>query len=298
MRGLRATPFVPGLLAIAAMAAPARASFHLMQVEQVIGGVNGDVTAQAVQLRMRNAFQNVVSQGRLIARDAAGNNPILLLNIASNVANTASGTRILIASSNFARYTSAAITPDFTMAALIPASYLAAGSLTFESDTGAYPAVSVLWRVSWGGAAFTGINTGALTNDADGNFGPPFGVALSSTSLQALKFNNAATAPSTNNAADYSVTVGAATFANSSGVSVTVANPICIGPSCRGDASNDNRVDGDDVALFVKSFLGGNARTIATVCSDMDASGTFTAADLPLFVQKVLGVGDPLPACP
>ena len=28
-------------------------SFHLMQIEQVIGGVNGDVTLQAIQLRMR-----------------------------------------------------------------------------------------------------------------------------------------------------------------------------------------------------------------------------------------------------
>ncbi len=36
-------------------ALPAQATFHLMQIEQVIGGVNGDTTAQAIQLRMRFA---------------------------------------------------------------------------------------------------------------------------------------------------------------------------------------------------------------------------------------------------
>ena len=32
---------------------PAFASFHLMQIEQVIGGVHGDTSAQAIQLRIR-----------------------------------------------------------------------------------------------------------------------------------------------------------------------------------------------------------------------------------------------------
>ena len=45
-------------LASLAFALPAQATFHFMQIEQVIGGVNGDTTAQAVQLRMRFAGQN------------------------------------------------------------------------------------------------------------------------------------------------------------------------------------------------------------------------------------------------
>jgi hypothetical protein len=48
-----------------------------MQIEQVIGGVNGDTTAQAVQLRMRMAKREFCFRGRLIAVDAAGNNPIV-----------------------------------------------------------------------------------------------------------------------------------------------------------------------------------------------------------------------------
>ena len=42
---------------IAGAATPAVATFHLMQIEQVIGGVNGDTSAQAIQLRMRASTQ-------------------------------------------------------------------------------------------------------------------------------------------------------------------------------------------------------------------------------------------------
>ena len=33
---------------------PASATFHLMQIEQVIGGVDGNTGVQAIQLRMRS----------------------------------------------------------------------------------------------------------------------------------------------------------------------------------------------------------------------------------------------------
>ena len=46
----------------AGVAEGAHASFFdLMQIEQVIGGVAGDTTAQAIQLRMRADFQCFVS---------------------------------------------------------------------------------------------------------------------------------------------------------------------------------------------------------------------------------------------
>src|SRR5712671_6985861 len=80
---------------------PASASFHLMQIEQVIGGVNGDTTAQAVQLRMRFGGQNFVGSTELIAYDAAGNNPITLVTIPSMVTNGAAGSRILITTASF-----------------------------------------------------------------------------------------------------------------------------------------------------------------------------------------------------
>ncbi len=59
---------------------------------------------------------------------------------------------------------------------LIPPSYLAAGRLTFSRP--GFSNGDALWSVSWGGANYTGPNTGAITNDADGNFAPPFAGAV------------------------------------------------------------------------------------------------------------------------
>ncbi|HEX7516146.1 MAG TPA: hypothetical protein VF345_02550 [Chthoniobacterales bacterium] len=202
-----------------ACAVPLHASFHLMQIEQVIGGVNGDTTAQAVQLRMRSFGENFVTGGKLIAFDAAGNNPITLLTFPSIVSNGAAGSRILIATANFASHETSPIASDFTMIA-IPASYLAAGRLAYLNP--AYLSGGILWSVSWGGADYTGPNTGTLDNDADGNFGPPFAGALPSDTTVALQFNGPASAPSTNNAADYALTTGAATFTNNAGDSTSL----------------------------------------------------------------------------
>jgi len=107
-----------------------------MQIEQVIGGVDGDTSAQAIQLRMRAAGQNLVSNARLIVRDAAGLNPIVVKDMTSNVANSSAGDRVLIVSSNFVSQTSPDVSPDFVLTQTIPASYLAAGRLTFEDDFG------------------------------------------------------------------------------------------------------------------------------------------------------------------
>src|ERR1043166_1996304 len=89
----------------------AYASFHIMQIEQVIGGVDGDTSAQAIQLRMRTAGQNLVSNARLIVRDAAGLNPITVKDMTSNVANGSTGDRVLIVSSNFVSPTSPGVLP-------------------------------------------------------------------------------------------------------------------------------------------------------------------------------------------
>src|SRR5438046_4609395 len=131
------TRFAYGLitfLGVLALQPTAHATFHLMQIEQVIGSVNGDTTAQAIQLRMRAAGQNFVSGGKLVVFDAAGLNPITVLNVASNVGNALAGDRVLIASANFPSHTTPPAVPVFTMANLIPASYFAAGSLGWDSD--------------------------------------------------------------------------------------------------------------------------------------------------------------------
>lgn len=210
---------------IAALAAgPAAATFHFMQIHQVIGGVDGDPTAQAIQLRTRSAGQNLVNQGRLYAHDAAGLNEVLLLNIPGDVVNSAAGVRILFATASFSSHTTPAVTPDFLLTNPIPPSYLPAGSLTFEDDFG-----TVYWRLSWGGALYTGSTTGIAVNDANGNFGPPHDGPLPSADNKALLFLGTAGALSTTNLADYDVTAGAATFFNATGGSGTVQSLVAVG---------------------------------------------------------------------
>ena len=205
------------LLGVLALQSTAHATFHLMQIEQVIGSVNGDTTAQAIQLRMRAAGQNFVSGGKLVVFDAAGLNPITVVDPVSNVANGAVGDHVLIASATFPSHTMPAAVPDFTMANLIPASYFAAGSLAWESNSGI-----VYWRLSWGGAAYTGSCTGSTFNDVDGNFCPPFGGPLPSSCTNALEFQGNATDKSTNNAADYLLIGSPIMFVNNAGASFTV----------------------------------------------------------------------------
>src|SRR5438105_10447925 len=80
----------------------AKASFHLMQIYEVIGGVNGDTSAQAIELRMRSPGQNfLANSAKLVVVDATGSNPITLINFGSNVTNGNFGSTILITSPNF-----------------------------------------------------------------------------------------------------------------------------------------------------------------------------------------------------
>lgn len=227
------TPLLPPRRKLAALVAAllcfspaAFASFHLMQIEQVIGSVNGNTGAQAVQLRMRSAGQNLVSQASLWAANASGGSRVLLLNIPSDVAVSASGSRILLATSAFTtamQATQPSFTPDFTLATPIPASYLAAGRVTFEQDGGtvATPG-TILWSLSWGGSGYTGSNLGSTTNDADGNFGPPFGSALPGTGGKGILFSGVATAASTTNLANYAFSADPATVTKNNGTSFTL----------------------------------------------------------------------------
>ena len=211
----RATLAVGAALLASSPGFTAPTTFHLMQIEQVIGGVNGDVTLQAIQLRMRLAFQNEVSQARLRAWDATGSNPVLIVDMTTDVPVFAAGSRVLVSTAGFAG--AFGPVPDFVMTNPIPPSYLAAGKLTWEDDTGI-----VYWSLAWGGAGYTGTNTGTLDNDPDGNFNPPFPLPLPSTTGQSCLFPGPFNAPSTNNAADYIVSPGNSTWTNNAGDTGTV----------------------------------------------------------------------------
>ncbi len=200
--------------------AASAAAFHLMQIEQVIGGVNGDPTAQAIQLRQRALFENLVSLARMRVWDAAGLNPVMVIDFMSDVTNDGCGARVLITSPNFADYMDPVIPADFTMTNLIPESYLAAGSLTFEDDGG-----FVYWRLCWGGDAYTGPTDMSIFNDDDGDVAPPWPGPLPSEGLQALQFQGPCGALSSTNQNDYALTKGPAVFINNAGDSTTVTGP-------------------------------------------------------------------------
>lgn len=257
-------------IAAAALAVPATATFHFMQIEQVIGGVNGDASVQAIQLRMRAGFQNLVSNSRVNVRDAAGANPVLIIDMTTNVANALAGDRVLIVSPNFAAYTTPTTVPDFVMTNLIPESYLAAGSLTFEDDFG-----TILWRLSWGGASYTGAQTGSLDNDADGMFGPAFGSALPSTNLQAVRFTGAAGALSTNNAAQYALSSSPAVFTNNARTAFTV---MCPNPSITVQPSPQTVDVGDPVSFTVTATNGALAHQWRRDSMDLLDGGTLSGA--------------------
>ncbi len=210
--GLSAAALCLASVSLAETSSESVLSFHLMQIEAAIGGVNGDTTAQAVELRTRSGFQTFIRGTKIVAYDAAGLNPVTLITFPSNINNSGSGVRILVASEAFVANTSPGAQPDFMMTSLIPPSYLAAGRITFEDSFGA-----VLWSLAYGGSNYTGPTNGTLDNDPDGEFGPAFAGPLPSTSTSSLHFQGLFGDPSSSNAEDYRVTPGPAVFFNSAG---------------------------------------------------------------------------------
>lgn len=214
------------------------ASFHFMQIEKVVGGVNGDASAQAIQLRTRSAAQGQVNRGKLIAWNAQGENPVIILDFESAVPNGDGGARILLATSTMSSYTNPPVVPDFTLQAAIPQSYLAAGSLTFENDE----ETLIVWRLSWGGDQYTGDTTGARTNDDDREFGPPFDGPLPTSELQALGLIGSFDAKSNSNLADYFLSEEPGVLTNNANDEFVLTLPDCSDPAGGGPDS-----DGDSI---------------------------------------------------
>ena len=262
----------------------AHAAFHVMQIEQVIGGVNGNPAAQAIQLRMRSAGQSVVSASSLWAADAAGGNRVLLLDIDEDVTSSASGARVLLTTSSFTSTMvaggAASFSPDFTLANPIPSSYLNAGRLLFEDDGGsASTPGAIYWSLSWGGASYTGSNTGSTQNDANGNFGPAFGSALPTSSRKGVIFPGAFNALSTTNLADYAFTADPATVTKNSGASFTV-----VAPNPPGDYNGDGQVNASDYTKWRETF---GSTVTASSGADGNGNGTIDAADYVLWRKLV-----------
>ncbi|MCH7591401.1 MAG: hypothetical protein IH989_01285 [Planctomycetes bacterium] len=244
-------------------AAPACASFHDVAIEQVIGGVDGDTSSQAIQLRIRFPTDNQFQYARLRAWDAAGQNPITIIDFNSATPNGALGDRVLIASENFHAHLDSPLASDFTMTNLIPASYLAAGRLTYENGDG-----TIYWSLSYGGSAYTGPTIGSMINDDDGDFGPPFDGPLPTSDTRGLLFQGSATDESTTNFDDYALTPGPAVFTNNAGQSAAVVPcPVAIDPIAGTDLK--------DFALL-QNCLSEPPGVIATCCEAADINDDLT----------------------
>lgn len=78
----------------------------------------------------------------------------------------------------------------------------------------------------------------------------------------------------------------------------TITIPLC--GTCPGDMDGDNDVDGGDAQGFIACWFGGTPAAPGCGCSDMNGNGVFDPGnvDLTLFADKVLGISDPIPACP
>lgn len=259
-------------------AAPTQAQFYLVQIQQVTGGVSGDTSAQAVQLRMRFPGERDLQFARLLAWDAEGLNPVTIVDFDVDLPNGPKGDNVLIASKNFMDYLDSPIAPDYTMTNLIPASYLAAGRLTYEGDDGA-----IYWSLSFGGAAYVGETTGLMTNDADGEFGPPFDDALPQNDTRSLLFQGEPFDRSTTNLADYALTLGSAVFTNNMGESATVM-------PCPRPIDLVAGTDLKDFALLQNCFTGAQG-TIAKCCeaADLDDDLTVDLDDYYLLFYDFIG---------
>ncbi len=211
---------VAGLLLLVTTVPAVRADHHTMQIHKAIGGLNGFTDVQAIQLRMRQSGQGVLTGKRVYAWDAAGSNPVLLVTCDHDVANDAGGARIVIATDNFSICTSPPTEPDFVMENRIPDEYLPAGSLTWENELG-----TVWWRLCWGGASYTGPTNMNGLNDPDLTCEPPWDGAMPSTTLEALRFEGSFFATGTSSLDDYSIAPGAATFTTNGGLNTVLIAP-------------------------------------------------------------------------
>jgi hypothetical protein len=85
--------------------------------------------------------------------------------------------------------------------------------------------------------------------------------------------------------------------ANGNGIP-DVCEPFPICATCAGDLDGNNRTEPADISGFVGCLLGFPAIPAGCACADMDGNHLLNGADITLLVNKILGVGDPDPACP
>ena len=102
-------------------------SFHLVEINKLMVGYNGNMNIQAVELKMISAGQNLVSGTSITVYDSTGALKGTLGSFASNLPNGVAGDRILCATAGFRD--AFGITPDLLITAGI---FKVTGQVAFE----------------------------------------------------------------------------------------------------------------------------------------------------------------------
>ena len=87
------------------------AAFHVSTIDEVMSGLNGDATAQYVEIKMLAAGQTSVAHARLTAFSCDGSMVNVLLEIPQDVCNSGAGLRWSIGTASWAAATG--VMPDF-----------------------------------------------------------------------------------------------------------------------------------------------------------------------------------------
>jgi hypothetical protein len=103
-------------------------AFHLNEIDKILVGYNGDMTIQAVEIKMITSGENFVSGMSIAVYDSTGTLVANLGTFGSSVPNGAAGDRILCATEGFQEAFS--ITPDLLIDPGLP---MVTGQVSFET---------------------------------------------------------------------------------------------------------------------------------------------------------------------
>src|SRR5262245_50232700 len=105
-------------LALVLSLAPARAAFHLAEIDEAMSGVEGDPSVQYVEIRQTfPILQRFVSHSRLTYFNCTGTTASVLLEVPGDVPIAGQDVRWIMASPSAAVFLAAvSLTPDFTFA--------------------------------------------------------------------------------------------------------------------------------------------------------------------------------------
>jgi hypothetical protein len=180
------------VLASALQVAPAGALFHFVVIDEVMTSHGGDPNVQFIEMRMLTSSQNFVANSVFAAFDASGSYIGDILVVPGNVANSGTGVRWIVGTTQF--QTASGLAPDFIMpAGILPTS---GGMVCYGGGGGISPAPPGSWsRTNFANYADC-VAYGTYSGPSNPLIGTPTSLNGDGHSLQRINISN-------NNAADF-----------------------------------------------------------------------------------------------